>query len=87
MIAASHDIAKRHDALVVDAFDGTRIIPVEASASCRLAISCEAAIILDDANFELHIEQGPILPENNRSIGVVRGAQSYRWLNMTEVSS
>ncbi|CAG8376535.1 unnamed protein product [Penicillium salamii] len=35
------------------------------------------------AHFELHIEQGPILPENNRSIGVVRGAQGYRWLTMT----
>ncbi|CAG8202457.1 unnamed protein product [Penicillium salamii] len=35
------------------------------------------------AHFELHIEQGPVLPENNRSIGVVRGAQGYRWLTMT----
>jgi hydantoinase/carbamoylase family amidase len=35
------------------------------------------------AHFELHIEQGPILPETGRSIGVVRGAQGYRWLTMT----
>ncbi|KAJ5504349.1 Peptidase M20 [Penicillium fimorum] len=35
------------------------------------------------AHFELHIEQGPILPGNNRSIGVVQGAQGYRWLTMT----
>lgn len=35
------------------------------------------------AHFELHIEQGPILPENNRSIGIVQGAQGYRWLTFT----
>ncbi|KZF24825.1 beta-alanine synthase [Xylona heveae TC161] len=32
------------------------------------------------AHFELHIEQGPILQDSNRSIGVVKGAQGYRWL-------
>lgn len=35
------------------------------------------------AHFELHIEQGPILPDNDRSIGVVTGAQGYRWLTFT----
>jgi hydantoinase/carbamoylase family amidase len=35
------------------------------------------------AHFELHIEQGPILQETRRSIGVVRGAQGYKWLTMT----
>ncbi|KAL4907087.1 hypothetical protein BDW74DRAFT_190084 [Aspergillus multicolor] len=35
------------------------------------------------AHFELHIEQGPILPETGRSIGVVMGAQGYRWLKFT----
>ncbi|KAJ5093557.1 hypothetical protein N7456_009418, partial [Penicillium angulare] len=35
------------------------------------------------AHFELHIEQGPILPENGRSIGIVQGAQGYRWLTFT----
>ncbi|PYH91618.1 beta-alanine synthase [Aspergillus ellipticus CBS 707.79] len=35
------------------------------------------------AHFELHIEQGPILEEARKSIGVVRGAQGYRWLTIT----
>ncbi|RMJ22867.1 Beta-alanine synthase [Aspergillus sp. HF37] len=35
------------------------------------------------AHFELHIEQGPILQESDRSIGVVTGAQGYRWLTFT----
>ncbi|KAJ9211970.1 hypothetical protein DTO166G4_6373 [Paecilomyces variotii] len=35
------------------------------------------------AHFELHIEQGPILQETGRSIGIVQGAQGYRWLTLT----
>lgn len=35
------------------------------------------------AHFELHIEQGPILEEAHKSVGVVRGAQGYRWLTIT----
>ncbi|GIJ99570.1 hypothetical protein Aspvir_001704 [Aspergillus viridinutans] len=35
------------------------------------------------AHFELHIEQGPVLQETGRSIGVVQGAQGYRWLTFT----
>jgi hydantoinase/carbamoylase family amidase len=31
------------------------------------------------AHFELHIEQGPILEDEGRKIGVVTGAQAYRW--------
>ncbi|KAJ5523039.1 hypothetical protein N7513_012583 [Penicillium frequentans] len=34
------------------------------------------------AHFELHIEQGPILEETGRSIGVVQGAQGYRWFTI-----
>ncbi|KAI1390815.1 amidase [Hypoxylon trugodes] len=35
------------------------------------------------AHFELHIEQGPILEESGKKIGVVKGAQAYRWLTFT----
>lgn len=35
------------------------------------------------AHFELHIEQGPILEAAGRKIGVVRGAQAYKWLTFT----
>ncbi|ORY81757.1 hypothetical protein BCR35DRAFT_341113 [Leucosporidium creatinivorum] len=31
------------------------------------------------AHFELHIEQGPILEQSSKLVGVVLGAQAYRW--------
>lgn len=36
-----------------------------------------------DAYFEAHIEQGPILEDNAKSIGVVTGGQAIRWLDVT----
>lgn len=35
------------------------------------------------AHFELHIEQGPILESGQKKIGVVQGAQAYKWLTIT----
>ena len=35
------------------------------------------------AMFELHIEQGPILEAEGKSIGVVQGAQGVRWYEIT----
>jgi N-carbamoyl-L-amino-acid hydrolase len=35
------------------------------------------------ALFEAHIEQGPILEAENRTIGVVTGAQAQRWFEIT----
>ena len=35
------------------------------------------------AYLELHIEQGPILEENRKSIGVVTGVQGIRWLTVS----
>jgi N-carbamoyl-L-amino-acid hydrolase len=35
------------------------------------------------AMFELHIEQGPILEKERRTIGVVTGVQSIRWYDVT----
>ena len=37
------------------------------------------------ANFELHIEQGPILEAEGRTIGIVTGVQSIRWYEGTLV--
>ena len=34
------------------------------------------------AHFELHIEQGPILEKENKSIGVVTSVQAYRWMGI-----
>lgn len=35
------------------------------------------------AHFELHIEQGPILEMEKRKIGVVEGAQAFKWFEIT----
>ncbi|KYK58813.1 hydantoinase/carbamoylase family amidase [Drechmeria coniospora] len=35
------------------------------------------------AHFELHIEQGPILERAAKPVGVVQGAQAYRWFTFT----
>ncbi len=37
------------------------------------------------AHFELHIEQGPILERAGKKIGVVSGAQAYKWFTFTVV--
>ena len=34
-------------------------------------------------HFELHIEQGPILENDGKSIGVVTGSQAYKWFECT----
>lgn len=34
------------------------------------------------AHFELHIEQGPILESEGKAIGIVQGAQAYKWLTV-----
>lgn len=39
------------------------------------------------AHFELHIEQGPHLVSSGQQIGVVTGAQAYRWYNIKVVGS
>ncbi|SCW04564.1 LAFE_0H16336g1_1 [Lachancea fermentati] len=36
-----------------------------------------------DAHFELHIEQGPILEDEKKDIGVVTGVQAYQWEKCT----
>ena len=37
------------------------------------------------AHFELHIEQGPILEDTQRRIGVVQGGQGYQWFEVEVV--
>lgn len=39
------------------------------------------------AHFELHIEQGPHLVSSGQQIGVVTGAQAYRWFTIKVVGS
>jgi acetylornithine deacetylase/succinyl-diaminopimelate desuccinylase-like protein len=35
------------------------------------------------AHFEVHIEQGPILDEAEKAVGIVKGAQSIRWYHLS----
>ena len=43
---------------------------------------CSHASIPIAAHFELHIEQGPILESTGAKIGIVTGAQAYRWFTV-----
>ncbi|KAI0486091.1 amidase [Xylaria cf. heliscus] len=50
----------------------------------ELACSNDAATGFPlSAHFELHIEQGPTLEETGKRIGIVQGAQGYRWYTFT----
>ncbi len=35
------------------------------------------------AHFELHIEQGPILENEQRRVGIVKGVQAFKWFEVT----
>ena len=48
---------------------------------CRGAEPCGTHPL--SAHFELHIEQGPILEDENRIIGIVTGVQGMRWYEVT----
>lgn len=46
-------------------------------------IACSSKANPLGAHFELHIEQGPILEGAQKKIGVVQGAQAYKWLTIS----
>lgn len=46
-------------------------------------ISCSYKSTPIEAHFELHIEQGPILEAEGRKVGIVEGAQAYKWFTIT----
>lgn len=46
-------------------------------------VACSSAAYPLKAHFELHIEQGPILEQAKKRIGVVQGGQGYRWFTIT----
>lgn len=74
----------------------TGAMPLEAALAVRDAAGISVAEALQrtgyagqrplggpvDAYFEAHIEQGPILEDNAKSIGVVSGGQAIRWLDV-----
>ncbi|KAL6857352.1 hypothetical protein J3F83DRAFT_763692 [Trichoderma novae-zelandiae] len=46
-------------------------------------VACSSTGYPLGAHFELHIEQGPILQDTGKKIGVVQGGQAYRWFTVT----
>lgn len=46
-------------------------------------VKCSHLVNQLDSHFEIHIEQGPILEKQGKTIGVVTGAQAYNWLSVT----
>ena len=74
----------------------TGVMPLEAALAVRDAAGISVAEALQrtgyagqrplggpvNAYFEAHIEQGPILEDNAKSIGVVSGGQAIRWLDV-----
>ena len=44
---------------------------------------CGHAAMPLGAHFELHIEQGPVLESQGKTIGVVTGGQAYRWYSLS----
>jgi hydantoinase/carbamoylase family amidase len=64
---------------------GTRTVGEELDrigAKGEVPCSWESGVKLG-AHFELHIEQGPHLVSTGEKVGIVRGAQAYKWYNIT----
>lgn len=69
---------------LADIFDSSATIKSELERHGYLGdIACSDCGYPLGAHFELHIEQGPILENAGKKIGVVQGAQAYKWLTVT----
>lgn len=67
-----------------DIFDSAATVQSELERhGFKGAIPCSSSANPLGAHFELHIEQGPILEHGEKKIGVVQGAQAYKWLAFT----
>ena len=70
-----------------DYADGRTDVEGEAFGAALEAIGYRGDVKAGDvpfgAMFELHIEQGPILEAENKTIGVVQGVQGMRWYEVT----
>lgn len=69
---------------IADIFDSSATVKSELERHGYLGdIACSDSGYPLGAHFELHIEQGPILKNAGKKIGVVQGAQAYKWLTVT----
>lgn len=64
-----------------DIFDPSKTVQSELERLGMVgSVPCSSGANPLGAHFELHIEQGPILESEGKSIGVVQGSQAYKWL-------
>lgn len=74
-------IEKAHN--LADIFDSKVTVKSELERHGYLGeVACSSESNPLGAHFELHIEQGPILEGSKKMIGVVQGAQAYKWLTI-----
>ncbi|WP_447555172.1 M20 family metallo-hydrolase [Vreelandella sp. EE22] len=66
----------------LSAKDSEGISVGEALASSRQRGDAPLGLPKLDAYFELHIEQGPVLEETQRPLGIVTGVQGIRWYDV-----
>ncbi|KAF6830367.1 N-carbamoyl-L-amino acid hydrolase [Colletotrichum plurivorum] len=78
------EIPKEKASALADIFDPSVTVKSELERHGYVGpLACSSEGYPLGAHFELHIEQGPILEESGKKIGVVQGAQAYRWFTFT----
>ncbi len=66
-----------------DVFDPSKTVKSELQRHGLIgAVECSHEAYPLGAHFELHIEQSPVLQDTSRKIGVVQGAQAYKWFTV-----
>ncbi|OAA66357.1 Amidase, hydantoinase/carbamoylase [Akanthomyces lecanii RCEF 1005] len=66
-----------------DVFDRSKTVKSELERLGLIgSVACSHDAYPISAHFELHIEQSPVLQDTGRRIGVVQGAQAYKWFTV-----
>lgn len=71
---------------MTDVFDSSKTVKSELERHGLIgSIACSSDAQIGyplGAHFELHIEQSPILQDTSKKVGVVQGAQAYKWFTV-----
>lgn len=72
---------------MADVFDSSKTVKSELERHGLIgSIACSSDAQIGyplGAHFELHIEQSPILQDTGKKVGVVQGAQAYKWFTVS----
>ncbi len=82
MVASGTYAGEFSEAYILSRQDRDGVSFGEALAACGFAGELPVGEPRFDAFFELHIEQGPVLEEEQEAIGVVTGVQGMRWFDV-----